>query len=139
MADATRLRAILELVEESLDEPDIDGAGLAGRAYLSRYHFDRLVHAVLGKPPGAFRRRLLLERAACRLVTAADKVIEIALEAVYAQETFIDATCMPPQAFSLGGVLAHVLTFSAVGAPWPSARWLAPGSPISALVTRCPT
>ena len=29
-------------------------------------------------------------------------------------ETFLDATCEPPQTFSYGGVLAHVLTFSAV-------------------------
>jgi AraC family transcriptional regulator len=30
------------------------------------------------------------------------------------EETFIDATCDPPQTFSYAGVLAHVLTFSAV-------------------------
>jgi hypothetical protein len=30
------------------------------------------------------------------------------------EETFVDATCEPPQTFSYGGVLAHVLTFSAV-------------------------
>ena len=29
-------------------------------------------------------------------------------------DTFLDATCQPPQAFTLGGVLAHVLTFAAV-------------------------
>jgi len=84
MADGNRLRAILELVEESLDEPDLDGAGLAGRAYLSRYHFDRLVRASLGEPPGGFRRRLLLERAAYRLGSTSESVIEIALEAGYA-------------------------------------------------------
>src|SRR5262249_38407784 len=84
MAGKRKLRANLRLGEESLDGPDIDGAELASRAYLSRYHFDRLVHAALGEPPGAFRRRLLLERAAYRLATAADKVIEIALEAGYA-------------------------------------------------------
>src|SRR5262249_60856351 len=53
MADASRLRVILELVEESLDEPDIDGAELASRAYLSRYHFDPLVHAAPCEPPRA--------------------------------------------------------------------------------------
>ncbi len=31
-----------------------------------------------------------------------------------AGETFVDATCTPPQTFSYGGVLAHVLTFAAV-------------------------
>jgi AraC family transcriptional regulator len=29
-------------------------------------------------------------------------------------ETFLDATCQPPRTFTLGGVLAHVLTFAAV-------------------------
>jgi hypothetical protein len=30
------------------------------------------------------------------------------------EETFVDASCEPPESFSYGGVLAHVLTFSAV-------------------------
>jgi hypothetical protein len=29
-------------------------------------------------------------------------------------DTFLDATCQPPQTFTLGGVLAHVLTYAAV-------------------------
>ena len=84
MADPNRLRAILELVEESLAEPDLTGSELARRAYLSRYHFDRLVRAALGEPPGTFRRRLMLERAGYRLGHGTDRVIEIALEAGYA-------------------------------------------------------
>jgi AraC-like DNA-binding protein len=82
--EANRLREILELVEESLDEPEFAAAELADRAYLSRYHFDRLVRAALGEPPGAFRRRLLLERAAYRLATTDTTVIDIAVEAGYA-------------------------------------------------------
>jgi AraC family transcriptional regulator len=78
-----RLRSILELVEESLEEPDVAGADLAARAYLSRFHFDRLVSSALGEPPGAFRRRLLLERAAHRLASTADAVIDVALDAGY--------------------------------------------------------
>ncbi|GMA85633.1 hypothetical protein GCM10025868_08830 [Angustibacter aerolatus] len=31
-----------------------------------------------------------------------------------ADDTFVDATCDPPETFTYGGVLAHVLTFSAV-------------------------
>ena len=85
-----RLRAILDLVEGSLDEPDLGGADLAGRAYLSRFYFDRLVSAAVGEPPGAFRRRVLLERAAYRLTSSDDKVIDVALDAGYAS----------PEAFS---------------------------------------
>jgi AraC-like DNA-binding protein len=83
MTDSTRLRAILDLVEESLVEPDLTGAELAGRAFLSRYHFDRLVRAALGEPPGAFRRRLLMERAAHRL-SRPGSVIDIAMDTGYA-------------------------------------------------------
>jgi len=83
MARADRLRWILDLVEESLDQPELTGDGLAARAFLSRFHFDRLAAAALGEPPGAFRRRLLLERAAHRLAATQDRVIEVALDAGY--------------------------------------------------------
>lgn len=36
-----------------------------------------------------------------------------ALDEGRADETFIDATCDPPHAFTFGGMIAHVLTFSA--------------------------
>ena len=92
MSSADRLGEILGLVEDSLDEPDLTGDDLAGRAYLSRFHFDRLVSAALGEPPGAFRRRLLLERAAHRLATSDDKVIDVAQDAGYASpEAFVRA------------------------------------------------
>lgn len=83
MSSTDRLRGILDLVECSLDEPDLTGADLAARAYLSRYHFDRLVSASIGEPPGSFRRRLLLERAAYRLTTSHDPVIDIAIDSGY--------------------------------------------------------
>lgn len=81
--DTDRLRGILELIEESLDEPGATGADLAGSAYLSRYYFDRLVRGALGEPPGAFRRRVLLERAAWRLRASDDPVIDVAFDASY--------------------------------------------------------
>jgi AraC family transcriptional regulator len=90
--DADRLRAILDLIEESLGEPEVAGADLAGRAYVSRFHFDRVVRAALGEPPGAFRRRLLLERAAHRLMATDDAVIDVAFDAGYsAPEAFARA------------------------------------------------
>lgn len=83
MRSTDQLRRILDLVQDTLDEPELSGEGLAARAYLSRFHFDRLVAGALGEPPGAFRRRLLLERAAHRLFGTEDPVIEIALDAGY--------------------------------------------------------
>ncbi len=127
MAYMAQLQEIIQLVEQSLDEAGLDAGQLASRACLSRFHFDRLASAALGEPPGAFRRRLLLERAAHRLVTTTETIIAIGqaaprfravivdrVAAGAGGETFLDATCQPPQVFTLGGVLAHVLTFAAV-------------------------
>jgi transcriptional regulator GlxA family with amidase domain len=61
-----RLRLFVDEVLESLDDP-VDGEKLARRVHLSRFHFDRLFAAALGETPVAFRRRMLLERAAWSL------------------------------------------------------------------------
>jgi len=63
-----RLRFLIDTIINALDEK-IDGDALAKRAYLSRFHFDRLVTNGLGEAPATFRRRLLLERAAWQLRT----------------------------------------------------------------------
>ncbi len=109
-----RLRGILALVEESLDEPELSGDDLAGRAYLSRFHFDRLVAAAVGEPPGTFRRRLLLERAAHRLVTSAGPVTDIAFEAGYGSleaftRAFARAFGTAPSAFRRADCDEHAL------------------------------
>ena len=74
-----------EFVDVLADARDDPGSGdeLAARAHLSRFHFDRLVAGAAGEPPGAFRRRILLERAAYRLLTEDRTVLEVALEAGY--------------------------------------------------------
>jgi AraC family transcriptional regulator len=67
----------------SLDDHEVSGEELAARAYLSRFHFDRVVRAAAGETPGRFRRRVLLERAAYRLVTSGQGVLDVAVEAGY--------------------------------------------------------
>jgi AraC-like DNA-binding protein len=67
----------------NLDDHDADGAALAARVYLSRFHFDRVVTAAAGETPARFRRRVLLERSAYRLATSDRGVLEIAVEAGY--------------------------------------------------------
>src|SRR5688572_14957008 len=59
------------------------GGDYAARLYLSRSHFDRLIRAIAGEPPGRFRRRILLERAAFRLRTSGVSVLTVAVEAGY--------------------------------------------------------
>lgn len=66
-----------------LDDHDANGADLAARVYLSRFHFDRVVSATAGETPARFRRRVLLERSAYRLVTTNHGVLDIAIEAGY--------------------------------------------------------
>lgn len=115
MTSPDRLRSILDLVETSLDEPDLSGDELAGRAYLSRFHFDRLVSAALGEPPGAFRRRLLLERAAFRLLSTSTPVIDVAVDSGYASaeaftRAFARAYGRPPSRYRAGSTSAHLLT-----------------------------
>ncbi|HEX6935969.1 MAG TPA: helix-turn-helix domain-containing protein, partial [Actinomycetes bacterium] len=59
------------------------GEDLAKRLYLSRYHLDRIVSSVAGEPPSRFRRRVLLERAAYRLITTRQSILDVAVEAGY--------------------------------------------------------
>jgi AraC-like DNA-binding protein len=73
----------VDTLASNLDDHDADGAALAARAYLSRFHFDRVVSAAAGETPARFRRRVLLERSAYRLVTSDRGVLEIAVEAGY--------------------------------------------------------
>jgi AraC-like DNA-binding protein len=73
----------VEVLSDTLDEHELSGEALASRLHLSRFHFDRLVSAAAGEPPAALRRRILLERAAYRLLTTDQDVLEVALEAGY--------------------------------------------------------
>ena len=74
----------VDVLAAALDDHDADGASLASRLHLSRFHCDRLVSAVAGEPPAALRRRVLLERAAYRLATTDHDVLRVAVEAGYA-------------------------------------------------------
>ena len=68
----------------ALDEaPRLSGDDLAARLHFSRFHLDRMIRSVAGEPPQAFRRRILLERAAYRMVTTSAPLLDIAVEAGY--------------------------------------------------------
>ncbi len=75
-----RLRTFIDVILDSVDGRT-SGEELARRAYLSRFHFDRLVSSALGESPAAFRRRLLLGRAAYALRDGT--VTEVAFAAGY--------------------------------------------------------
>jgi AraC-like DNA-binding protein len=71
----------LAAVLDETDDRDASGDEWAARFHFSRFHFDRMIRSVAGEPPQAFRRRILLERAAYRMVTTAAPLIDIAVEA----------------------------------------------------------
>ena len=73
----------VDVLASTLDDHETTAESLASRAHLSRYHFDRLVAAAAGEPPQAFRRRILLERAAYRLAVTDDTVLDVAIDAGY--------------------------------------------------------
>ena len=71
---------LAEVLDETGDR-DAPGEEWAARFHFSRFHFDRMIRSVAGEPPQAFRRRILLERAAYRMVTTTAPLIDIAVEA----------------------------------------------------------
>jgi len=73
----------VDVLAVTLDDHEASGEMLASRLHLSRFYFDRLVSAAAGEPPATLRRRILLERAAYRLITTDDDVLRIALDAGY--------------------------------------------------------
>jgi AraC family transcriptional regulator len=73
----------VEVLANSLDDHEATGTELASRLHLSRFHFGRLVSAAAGEPPAALRRRVLLERAAYRLLSTDEDVLPVAVEAGY--------------------------------------------------------
>ena len=73
----------VDVLSDALDDHDATGADLAARMHVSRFHLDRIVSATAGEPPASFRRRVLLERAAYRLLTTDRTVLDLAVEAGY--------------------------------------------------------
>ena len=86
---------------EALDDHETSADDLARRFHFSRYHFDRMISSVAGEPPQALRRRILLERAAYRMVSSTAPLIDIAAEAGYGSHeaftrAFAKAYGVPP-------------------------------------------
>ena len=75
--------AFVDVLADALDEHEATGEDLAARVHMSRFHFDRVIAATAGEPPTTLRRRVLLERAAYRLVTSDISILDVAIEAGY--------------------------------------------------------
>ncbi len=88
----------------ALDDHEASGQEWARRFHFSRFHFDRMIRSVAGEPPNTFRRRILLERAAYRMITTTAPLIDIAVEAGYGSHeaftrAFAKAYGVPPAAW----------------------------------------
>ena len=77
------LSRFLDVLTDTLDDRAATSAAIASRLHLSRFHVDRLVSAAVGEPPAGLRRRILLERAAHRLMTTDDDLLPVSLDAGY--------------------------------------------------------
>ena len=75
--------SFVDTLVDVLDDHDATGDELALRLHFSRFHFDRMIKSVAGEPPTALRRRILLERAAYRMITTRAPLLDIAVEAGY--------------------------------------------------------
>jgi AraC-like DNA-binding protein len=82
-AETDTFAAFLGILTDALDDHDATPEVLASRLCLSRFHLDRMISAVAGEPPAALRRRILLERAAFRLITTRHTILDVAVEAGY--------------------------------------------------------
>lgn len=76
-----RAAALVEVLLDSLGEAGASGDQLAGRANHSRAEAIRAFRRATGETPGAFRRRLTLERAAWQLARTPCSVTGVALDA----------------------------------------------------------
>ncbi len=83
MPAAEHFLGFVDTLASALDDHDATAADLAARLHLSRFHLDRIVSSAGGEPPAALRRRVLLERAAYRLLSTELTILDVAVEAGY--------------------------------------------------------
>jgi len=77
-----KMDKVLRWIEENMDK-DLNIEKLSEIACYSKFHFHRLFRAYAGENVIAFRKRLLLERAAHQLVYSQSNITEIAFNAGY--------------------------------------------------------
>ncbi|AJH01041.1 hypothetical protein LF65_04504 [Clostridium beijerinckii] len=85
------IKKSIEYIENNLNKK-IQLKELADKAFLSKYHFHRVFHSVVGEPVAEYIRKKRLEEAANELLTTENKIIDIALKYQFSnQESFTKA------------------------------------------------
>ena len=95
-----RILRVQQLIESRLDDK-LEPSELARTAHLSLHHFHRIFRAETGESVMQQVRRLRLERAARKLRTGGERLIDLALEAGYESHeaftrAFVERFGMPP-------------------------------------------
>ncbi len=103
------IKESIEYIEDNLDNK-IELKELADKAFLSKYHFHRVFHSVVGEPVAEYIRRRRLKEAASELVTTDNKIVDIALKYQFSsQEAFTKAFKriygVPPREFRTSKVM----------------------------------
>lgn len=85
------VRKSIEYIEHNLNSK-IELADIAKKVFMSKYHFHRIFHAVVGEPVAEYIRRRRLTEAANELLTTDNKIVDIALKYQFSsQESFTKA------------------------------------------------
>jgi AraC-type DNA-binding domain-containing proteins len=85
------IKKSIEYIECNLNNK-IELDELADKAFLSKYHFHRVFHAVVGEPVAEYIRKRRLTEAANDLLNSEDKIVDIAFKYQFnSQEVFTKA------------------------------------------------
>lgn len=85
MPSRAELLTLLGHVKRDL-RGDVSLAALAARSGWSSFHLHRAFRRLVGETPKAYTQRLRLDRAAARLVTGSDRVVDVALESGFGSQ-----------------------------------------------------
>lgn len=82
------IKKSIEYIEHNLNKK-IDLKDLADNVFLSKYHFHRIFHSIVGEPVAKYIRKRRLMEAANDLINTDDKIIDIAFKYQFSsQEVF---------------------------------------------------
>jgi hypothetical protein len=132
MTTSDTFARFVDVLAAALDEHDASGEALASRMHLSPASHDRPYDLAVERAESLADLRDKLADVGPAFLTQVHEIVDEGR----LDETFVDALCDPPEIFTYGGMIAHVLTFAAhrrvlvLGArPTPASLISAPATP----------